>query len=88
MPKNKAAWSSWNFLQNNKENQFSLTYWMNRLQNINKLQNYFVSINPYKEPRNVIDKTFFEHPIFNDQTISSQKKLGKIQGLQNTFLLR
>ena len=36
MPKKKLAWSSWNFLQNiNKKNQFSLTYWMNKLQKLN-----------------------------------------------------
>jgi len=85
MPKNKIAWSSWNFLQDIKKNQFSLTYWMNRLQKINKIQNYFVSINPYKEPNNVINSTIFEHPIFNQKTINAQKKLGKIQGMQNTF---
>lgn len=85
MPKNKKAWSSWNFLQDTKKNQFSLTYWMNRLQRINKLQNYFVSINPYKKPINIIDETFFEHPIFNVKTIVAQKKLGAIQGIKNTF---
>ena len=85
MPKNKIAWSSWNFLQDIKKNQFSLTYWMNRLQKLKKSQNYFVSINPYKTPNNVIDSTIFEHPIFNMQTINAQKKLGKIQGTENTY---
>ena len=85
MPKNKTAWSSWNFLQDFKKNKFSLTYWMNRLQKINKIQNYFVSINPYKEPNNVINCTTFYHPIFNQNTINAQKKLGKIQGKQNSF---
>ena len=85
MPKNKRAWSSWNFLQNSNKNQFSLTYWMNNLQNINSSNNYFVSINPEKEPKNIIDNTFFEHPIFNTKTLNAQKKLGKIQGIQNTF---
>lgn len=85
MPKNKTAWSSWNFLQNTKNNQFSLTYWMNKLQKIDKQQNYFVSINPSKKVNNIIDETFFEHPIFNEKTIEAQKKIGKIQGVQNTF---
>ena len=37
------------------------------------------------EPENIIDKTIFEHPIFNIKAINAQKKLGKIQGVQNTF---
>lgn len=85
MPKNKTAWSSWNFLQDISKDQFSLTYWMNRLQKINKLTNYFVSINPNKEPNNFIDRIIFEHPVFNRETLNAQKKLGKIQGEKNTF---
>ena len=86
MPKNIKAWSSWNFLQNlEHNNHFSLTYWMNKLQKINNSKNYFVSINPYKEPKNFIDSTTFAHPIFNLQTLSAQKKLGSIQGINNTF---
>jgi predicted NAD/FAD-binding protein len=86
MPKKKLAWSSWNFLQNELINHnFSLTYWMNRLQKIDDPQNYFVSINPHIEPSSLIDRTFFEHPIFNMKTLDAQKKLGLIQGNQNTF---
>ena len=85
MPKNKLAWSSWNFLQDINKDQFSLTYWMNRLQNIKKLNNYFVSINPDKVPKYIIDSTTFLHPVFNSYTLQAQKKLAKIQGVQNTF---
>ena len=85
MPKNKRAWSSWNFLQDTSKDQFSLTYWMNNLQNIDRLNNYFVSINPVTEPKNIIDKTVFDHPIFNTNTLNAQKNLGQIQGMQNTF---
>ena len=85
MPINKIAWSSWNFLQDEKKDQFSLTYWMNKLQKIDTLNNYFVSVNPDIEPNKVIDTTFFEHPIFSTNTLRAQKKLGSIQGNKNTF---
>ena len=86
MPINKIAWSSWNFLQNNKvKKKFSLTYWMNNLQNIDQTINYFVSINPQYKPNDIIDSTIFEHPIFNLETLKSQKRLGLIQGVNNTF---
>ena len=86
MPNSKLAWSSWNFLQNfDEKNNFALTYWMNKLQKINKNKNYFVSVNPNFEPDNIIDQTLFEHPVFNMETLKSQKKLGSIQGKKNTF---
>ena len=86
MPQKKLAWSSWNFLQNIRKNDdFSLTYWMNRLQKINDSINYFVSINPIIEPIKIIDKTIFEHPIFNIETVKAQKKLSSLQGHLNTF---
>ena len=86
MPKNKLAWSSWNFIQHSEKNEnFSLTYWMNKLQNISDKRDYFVSINPHYEPKNIIDETLFEHPIFNIETLVAQKKIGTIQGLKNSF---
>ena len=58
---------------------------MNKLQKINDSINYFVSINPAIEPINIIDKTVFEHPIFNIETVKAQKELSSIQGSLNTF---
>ena len=86
MPRRKAVWSSWNFISNNyDEHSFSLTYWMNLLQNLKSKNNYFVSINPYKDLNTYYDKTIFEHPIFDLETLSAQKKLNKLQGNMNTF---
>ena len=85
MPKRKLAWSSWNFLKNFEEYKFSLTYWMNRLQNIPSSKNYFVTINPIVIPNNVLDSTTFSHPIFSIQTHKAQKELNKIQGIKNTY---
>ena len=86
MPSKKLAWSSWNFMQNKDiKDNFSLTYWMNILQNIKNSSNYFVSVNPHLKPKNVIDSTMFKHPIFNIQTLKAQKKLGTIQGVNNTY---
>ena len=86
MPKHKAAWSSWNFLQNLKDEKvFSLTYWMNNLQNLKGQKNYFLSVNPSYQPNEVYDEVMYEHPIFNLKTIEAQKKIKTIQGLNNTY---
>ena len=85
MPKLKSIWSSWNFLGNNNDNSFSLTYWMNLLQNLKGKKNFFVSINPFYIPNNYYDKVIFEHPVFNLETLLAQKNINLIQGQNNTW---
>tara|TARA_Y100001970_G_scaffold286821_1_gene409924 strand:+ start:1497 stop:2798 length:1302 start_codon:yes stop_codon:yes gene_type:complete len=85
MPKNNKIWSSWNFIEYSESFNFTLTYWMNNLQKLKTKKNYFVTINPPFDPKNIWDKTIFEHPIFNLSTYEAQKKLNKIQGNLNTF---
>ena len=86
MPKRKATWSSWNFQgKNNDDQSFSLTYWMNLLQNLPPKKNFFLSINPLYIPNYCYDKTTFEHPIFSLETLSAQKKINEIQGNINTW---
>ena len=86
MPNKKNIWSSWNFIvKSEKNNDFTLTYWMNNLQNLKTKKNYFVTINPPFQPSTIKDITKFEHPIFNLSTLQAQKELYKIQGKQNTF---
>ena len=86
MPRHKTAWSSWNFQgKNNDDQSFSLTYWMNLLQNLQSQKNFFLSINPSYIPNHCHDKTTFEHPIFSLETLSAQKKINKIQGNTNTW---
>ena len=85
MPQRKLSWSSWNFIKRSESDNFSLTYWMNKLQNLQSKKNYFVTINPTKLPENVIDQTSFEHPIFSLETLKAQKELYKIQGKKNTY---
>jgi len=50
MPRRRAAWSSWNYLRgagaDGDRRAVSVTYWMNRLQNIDKRTPLFVTLNP------------------------------------------
>ena len=86
MPIKNSAWSSWNFIGDDiNKKKFSLTYWMNNLQKINSRKNFFVTINPHFIPKNFYDYTLFEHPIFNLDTIESQRKISEIQGYLNTY---
>ena len=85
MPKSKYAWSSWNFLNMSSSKKFTLTYWMNLLQRLPTKTNYFVTVNPFKEPNNIINLTKFEHPLYSLDTLKAQKEIMQIQGLNNTY---
>ena len=58
---------------------------MNLLQNLSTNKNYFVTINPYKKPQNIINETVFEHPIYSTETLKAQKEVMKIQRLNSTY---
>ena len=88
MPKNTKVWSSWNYLQDSeKVNELTVTYWMNKLQNLGTDTNIFVSLNPFKKPKK--DKIFkvinYEHPLYTFETFRKQKKIDAIQGKSNIW---
>ena len=86
MPKNKKIWSSWNYLSNNN-NQSSVTYWMNILQNLPIKKEVFVSLNPFLIPQKILTykKIYYDHPIFNNDTDEAQKEMITIQGKDNIY---
>jgi uncharacterized protein len=89
MPRRKAAWSSWNYLSDNREGfeQPSITYWMNRLQPLGSAPPTFVTLNSCRAPRDetVISSETYEHPIFDLATERAQQEIWSLQGARNTW---
>ena len=91
MPIRKKVWSSWNFLSRgpkiDRSSPVSLTYWMNRLQNLNVGTQIFLSLNPHREiPANkIFSKVSYKHPVMNLESFSRQKNIKKIQGKYNIW---
>ncbi len=89
MPKRRAAWSSWNYLgsRNAKRTGVCVTYWMNRLQNIESDKPLFVTLNPSRPPRagKLLHSEVYDHPIFDGRAIAAQEKLWLLQGKRNTW---
>ena len=90
MPKRQSVWSSWNYISqdvNGRDPVMSVSYWMNRLQNIDYDKPVFVTLNPARPP--AADKTFghyvYDHPQFDAAAIQAQKKLSLIQGINRTW---
>ncbi|MGL4597021.1 MAG: NAD(P)/FAD-dependent oxidoreductase [Bacteroidia bacterium] len=82
MPKSKRAWSSWNYriIQQRGQITPSTIYWMNSLQGVSDRINYFVSIDEQGEvdPKKVIRKIQYEHPLFDVKAIAAQQKLPEL----------
>jgi uncharacterized protein len=83
MPKNKKVWSSWNYRveENSGRNLATTVYWMNKLQNVSKKKNYFVSINaiPGSISKDKIIITInYEHPLFDVPAVIAQKELKQL----------
>lgn len=90
MPRRRAAWSAWNYLQvNDADNArpVALTYWMNKLQPIPFRTQLFETLNPSVEPRpgTVIAEFEYSHPLLNQGAIDAQRKIDMLQGEQRTY---
>lgn len=90
MPTRKRCWASWVYHADDtkpKQSVIPITYWMNRLQNIEQSRPIFVSLNPLTEiaEEHIFDHHIFEHPIYTPESVAAQKKLPLIQGKQRTW---
>lgn len=89
MPKIKKCWSSWNYLysKGSENKAVSLTYWMNKLQNIKTSSPLFVTLNPVITipDDKIYDVHDFYHPIFDHQALDGQRELKDLQGVNKTW---
>jgi len=81
----KKVYAAWNYKTNGKEQNVTLTYWINRLQNLNTKKEYFVSLNETEKIDNVIENISYEHPQFDLKAIEAQKQRSIINGKNNTY---
>ena len=89
MPKRKMTWSAWNYMSDSKggDNVMTVSYWMNRLQNLDYNKPLFVTLNPIipPAPDKVYGQYEYDHPQFDGAALDAQRKLPKIQGINRTW---
>jgi predicted NAD/FAD-binding protein len=90
MPTRKGTWSSWNAIASTEipdRPVASVTYWMNRLQNLDPGFPLFVSLNPIEEPRSELVHASFSyaHPEFDRRAVNAQRGIAAIQGHNRTW---
>lgn len=89
MPRRRACWSSWVYKADTHaaQTQIGVTYWMNRLQNIDEADPLFVSLNPCQPVRDelIYDQKTFRHPVFDGPALAAQRQIAQIQGQNGTW---
>ena len=84
LPRRKRAWASWNYhIPAESADRVSVTYDLNRLQNLGLPGPLCLTLNPTSEidPRKVIKQFEFQHPVFSLESIASQKRFDEINGI-------
>jgi uncharacterized protein len=87
MPRRQALWASWNYVGDNPDGGCVVSYWMNKLQEIDSKEQIFLTLNPQTMPREstILYETEYEHPLFNAAAIRAQEQLWSLQGARNTW---
>jgi len=91
MPKRRSLWGAWNYFgrrhSHDATGDLCVSYWMNRLQGFATKRPLVVTLNPNRPigAGHEIDRTWFEHPIFDRGALDAQRRIWAIQGQRNTF---
>jgi predicted NAD/FAD-binding protein len=85
MPRRKAAWASWNYL--GAGDGVTVTYWMNRLQQLPTGIPLFVTLNPDRPIRDgaILHVDDYEHPVFDADALRAQQSLWSLQGANRVW---
>lgn len=88
MPKKRLAWAAWNYhIPQRCSEHAMLTYNMNILQNFeNAPETFLVSLNRSTEidPKKVIEKYNYAHPVFTQDGVAAQQRHSEISGHNRT----
>ncbi|PTM97599.1 NAD(P)/FAD-dependent oxidoreductase [Mycoplana dimorpha] len=90
MPRRRRVWSSWNYIGESGDEgvqPLCVTYWMNRLQNLDRRHPLFVTLNPTRAiaDKKVVGSYRYTHPLFDQRALDAQQQLWRLQGRRNTW---
>lgn len=90
MPRRRAAWASWNYLMEDGDRpteQVSVSYHLNRLQQLDTDREYMVTLNPVHEPDGdqVLGRMTYRHPVYTRASMATQADLPTLNGRRRTW---
>ncbi|HEV2689839.1 MAG TPA: FAD-dependent oxidoreductase, partial [Bryobacteraceae bacterium] len=87
LPRRPSAQASWNYnLGLNGRNAATLTYDMNRLQSLDVVERYCVTLNGGAaiDPAKRLARIVYHHPLYTHQAIAAQARWSKVSGVNRT----
>lgn len=84
MPRRKRCWSSWNVVRD-LDGSMTTTYWMNRLQGLPGEHQFFVTLNPNREPQHCHWHGTYSHPHFTRASYHAQTQWSDISRDRTSF---
>jgi predicted NAD/FAD-binding protein len=88
LPERAAAQASWNYYTEDcrdASSPLAMTFHLNRLQKLDDLENYCVSLNATNvKPDTIIAEMMYEHPRYTFDTLAAQCAVERLQGARRT----
>jgi len=84
MPTNSRAWASWNYhVPHQPVQRATVTYHLNRLQNLQSDENFYVTLNRTDaiEPSKIVRKIIYHHPVYSRASFAAQKRWAEVSGV-------
>ncbi len=88
LPRRRHAWAAWNYhIPLDAKSAATVTYNMNSLQGLELPVTFCVTLNSREDidPRQIITRTVYEHPVFTPEGVSAQARQGEINGVRRTY---
>lgn len=86
LPRSRTARAAWNY-QVNGALKPTVTYYLNRLQQLEVDEHYCVTLNRAQEvdPERVIMRTVYDHPLYTLDTLRGQQAVSELNGVRHTL---
>lgn len=89
LPRRQRAWAAWNFETDGDggsgQRPVCLHYLINQLQPLPWKRPVVVSLNPLREPKEVVQEFEYAHPVFDEAAVRAQQRLPALQGEGNVW---
>ena len=87
MPTRNKCWAAWNYSIGDTKYSSDITYYMNKLQNIDTKKPILITLNPKRKIKEslVYENINYSHPIIDSVAVRAQNSIQKYQGKKNIF---
>jgi predicted NAD/FAD-binding protein len=83
LPRARAARASWNYRLGD-DGRPTITYYLNRLQEIDDPTDYCVTLNEHVAEEHVIRRIVYDHPLYTVESLEAQRELPSLSGRRHT----